>query len=292
MSTRAGGISIFAVPYDSGHRGVRMGSGPEHLLSNGMEGELSVTGKEVRSEVLEAARPFRAEIATAFELFGMVAERVQDAAGAWVFPLVLSGNCNATVGVVAGLAGAFPEEEVGIVWFDGHADFNTPETTTTGFLDGMGLAISVGHGWVNMTRTIPYFHPVRETNVVLVGRRGASPVEKERLRASSVTVVEERHVRQAGGSEVLGTALDALGDRVRRVHVHLDLDVLDPTAVSPANEFAPEGGLSGAELEACIRRIRESFEVASATVASYDPSFDQEKHVLEAAMACARVLST
>ena len=292
MSTRAGGISIFAVPYDSGHRGVRMGCGPEHLLSNGMEGELAATGSEVRSEVLEATRPFRAEIATAFELFGMVAERVRDAAGAGGFPLVLSGNCNATVGVVAGLAGAFPDEEVGIVWFDGHADFNTPETTTSGFLDGMGLAIAVGQGWANMTRTIPYFRPVREANVVLVGRRGASPVEKERLRASDVTVVEELHVGQAGGWEILGAALDALGGRVRRVHVHLDLDVLDPTAVSPANEFAPEGGLSAAELEACIRKIREHLEIGSATVASYDPSFDHERHVLEAGMASARLLST
>jgi arginase len=143
-----------------------------------------------------------------------------------------------------------------------------------------------------MVRTIPYFRPVREANVVLVGRRGASQVEKERLRTSNVTVVEERHVRQAGGWEVLGAALDALDDRVRKVHVHLDLDVLDPSAVSPANEFAPEGGLSAAELEACIRRIRESLEVASATIASYDPSFDHERNVLEAGMASARLLST
>jgi arginase len=233
VSTKAGGISIFAVPYDSGHRGVRMGSGPEHLLSNGMEGDLASTGSEVRSEILEAPLPFRAEIATAFELFGMVAERVKVAAGAGIFPLVLSGNCNATVGVVAGLAGAFPEEEVGIVWFDGHADFNTPETTTTGFLDGMGLAIAVGQGWANMARTIPYFRPVREANVVLVGGRGASPVEKERLQASNVTVVGEQHVRQGGGWDVLGGALDALGGQVRRVHVHLDLDVLDPTRGEP-----------------------------------------------------------
>jgi arginase len=269
-----------------------MGRGPEHLLSNGLEDALAVNRREVRSEVLEAPYPFRAEIATAFELFGEVAHGVREAAGSGAFPLVLSGNCNATVGAVAGLAGAFPDEEVGIVWFDGHADFNTPETTTSGFLDGMGLAIAVGQGWANMTRTIPYFRPVREANVVLVGRRGASPAEKERLRASKVTVVEERHVRQDGGWEILDAALDALGGRVRRVHVHLDLDVLDPTAVSPANEFAPEGGLSAAELKACIRKIREHLEIGSATVASYDPSFDHERHVMEAGMASARLLST
>lgn len=285
------GIAIFAVPYDSGHRSLRMGAGPEHLLSNGMETALAATGGGVRSEVLEVTSPFRAEIATAFELFGMAAERVQDAAGVGIFPLVLSGNCNATVGAVAGLAAAFPEEEVGVVWFDGHADFNTPETTTSGFLDGMGLAIVVGHCWAGMRRALPAFRPVREENVVLVGGRGASPIEKERLRKSDATVVEERSVREFGARGALGIALDAVAGRVRRVHVHLDLDVLDPEVVGPANEFALEGGISAEEAEACLRAIRERFEVTSATVASYDPHFDREGRVLGAGVALARALA-
>src|SRR4051812_11862552 len=136
---------IFAVPYDSGHRALRMGAGPEHLLSNGMEDALAATGREIRSEVLEVPPPSRVEIATAFELFGMLARRVQEATATGRFPLVLSGNCNAAVGVIAGLAGASSQEEVGLVWFDGHADFNTPETTTSGFLDGMGLSMAVAH---------------------------------------------------------------------------------------------------------------------------------------------------
>jgi arginase len=108
----------------------------------------------------------------------MVAERVSEATASGSFPLVLSGNCNATVGVIAGLAGASAKEEgaeeVGLIWFDGHADFNTPETTTSGFLDGMGLAIAVGHCWAQMVRAVPGFRPVREKNVVLIGSRGAT----------------------------------------------------------------------------------------------------------------------
>jgi arginase len=146
MNTRgsvAKPVEILAVPYDSGHRGVRMGGGPEHLLRGGIEGKLADGRRQVRARIVEARSPFRAEIATAFELFRRVSERVGAAVEAGSFPLVLSGNCNNIVGVVAGLAGSSPDE-VGIVWFDDHADFNTPETTTTGFLDGMGLAIAVG----------------------------------------------------------------------------------------------------------------------------------------------------
>jgi arginase len=180
-------------------------------------------------------------------------------------------------------AGASPkEEEVGLIWFDGHADFNTPETTTSGFLDDMGLATAVGHCWAEMVRTVPAFRPVREENVVLIGSRGATQVEKERLWASEATVVEEQSVRALGAQGALEPALNAMVGRVRRVHVHLDLDVLDPDAVNPANEFAPERGLRAEEVEACIWAIRERFEVSSATVASYDPSFDREGRVLKA----------
>jgi arginase len=285
-----GAITIFAVPYDSGHRALRMGAGPEHLLSNGVESVLAATGSEVRSEVLEITSPFRAEIATAFELFGMLAKRVHEATASGRFPLVLSGNCNSTVGVIAGLAGASPKEEMGLIWFDGHADFNTPETTTSGFLDGMGLAMAVGHCWAQMVRTIPAFRPVREENVVLIGSRGATQVEKGRLRASKATVVEEQSVRALGGRGALVPALDVMAGRVSRVHVHLDLDVLDPEAVYPANEFAPEGGLRAEEAEACIWAIRERLDVSSATVASYDPSFDREGCVLEAGVTLTEAL--
>jgi arginase len=284
-------ISIFAMPYDSGHKAMRMGTGPEHLLSSGMEDVLAATAREVRSEVFEVTSPFHTEIATAFELFGMLAKRVHEATAKGGFPLVLSGNCNPTVGVIAGLAGASPQEEVGLIWFDGHADFNTPETTTSGFLDGMGLAMAVGHCWAQTVRTLPTFRPVREENVVLIGSRGATQLEMERLRKSGVTVVEEHRVRTLGAGGALGIALNAMADRVRRVHVHLDLDVLDPEEVNPANEFAPERGLRVEEVEACIWSIRERLEVSSATLASYDPSFDREGRVMKAGVTLTEALA-
>jgi arginase len=290
LSSGERSVAIFAVPYDSGHRALRMGAGPQHFLSNGMENALAVTGHAVSSEILEARSSFLTEITTTFELLGEIARRVRGAAGSGDLPLVLSGNCIATVGVVAGLAGAWQQEELGVVWFDGHADFNTPETTTSASLDGMGLATAVGHCWVQIARTIPGFRPVREDNVVLVGGRGADSPEKERLRDSGVSVVEERRLQEASSAEALGAALDTVRGRVGRVHVHLDLDVLDPDVVGPANEFAPEGGLTAEEVEGSIRVIRERLEVTSATVASYDPSFDRKGRVLDAGIAFARNL--
>ena len=278
--------TIFA-PYDSGHRGLRMGAGPDYLMEGGLPEMLRSTERASLSfaHVLPEVDP-PAEVATAFELDRLVAEQVREAVAGGEFPLVLSGNCNTAVGTIAGLGAS----DLGVVWFDAHADFNTPETTTTGFTDGMGLAITVGHCWKEMAGGVPGFSAVAERDVVLAGVRAIEPAEEERLAASDVSVVGADRI----GLEKPGTlevALDGLKSRVGRVYVHLDLDVLDPEKAGKANEFAPAGGLSAEDLKTALGVVRERFAVAAAGIASYDPAFDPDGRVLAVALACARILT-
>ena len=91
---------------------------------------------------------------------------------------------------------------------------------------------------------------------------------------------------------VFEEALNELRARVERVYVHLDLDVLDPEAVGRANEFAPEDGLKAGELEAAFGMVRDRFAIAAAGIASYDPAFDGGGRVLQAALACAKTLTS
>ena len=273
--------TIFA-PYDSGHRGLRMGAGPDYLMEGGLPEMLRSTERPSLSfaHVLPEVDP-PAEVATAFELNRLVAEQVREAVAGGEFPLVLSGNCNTAVGTIA---------DLGVVWFDAHADFNTPETTTTGFTDGMGLAVTVGHCWKGMTRGVPGFSAVAERDVVLAGVRAIEPAEEERLAASDVSVVGADRI----GLEKPGTlevALDGLKSRVGRVYVHLDLDVLDPEKAGKANEFAPAGGLGAEDLKTALGIVRERFAVAAAGIASYDPAFDPDGRVLAVALACALMLT-
>lgn len=280
------GIRIIAVPYDSGHRGLRMGAGPEHLLENGLGEALRSRDRKVRSKRVHPEGDPPVEVATAFELDGLVSAEVRAALAAGEFPLVLSGNCNTSVGTLSGTGPG----GLGVVWFDAHADFNTPETTTTGFSDGMGLAIAVGHCWETMARGVPGFSPVAEENVVLAGARNIDPAEHQRLAVSDVTVVRADPAGQGAFFRAFAAALDALTGRVGKVYVHLDLDVLDAGNVGRANEFASEGGLSAEELEAALAMVRERFAVGASGIASYDPAFDGEGRVLRAAIACARAL--
>ena len=268
-----------------------MGAGPEHFLRSGLGEALRGDGREVDADVIEARRTFRTENTTAFELFGLLAERVREAATSGRFPLVLSGNCNATVGTLAGIRAVDPDDEVGLVWFDGHADFKTPETSPDGFLDGMGLSMAVGHCWKHALRTVPGFRPLREENVVLVGTRGAQEADQSRFEGSALTVVTEKALRGPGPRGAFTAALDDLRARVRDVHVHLDLDVLDPATVGPANEYAPEGGLTVEQVEAAIRDIRDRFRLVSANIASFDPARDREDNVRRAGTSFARALT-
>ena len=280
-------ILILAVPYDSGHRGLRMGGGPEHLLDNGLREALETRGRRVRSELVHAEGDLPAEVTTAFEFDRLVSRKVRAAVSEGEFPLVLSGNCNTSVGTLAGVG----PEGLGVVWFDAHADFNTPETTTTGFSDGMGVAVAVGHCWKAMAAGVPGFAPVLEENVLLVGTRDVDPAERERLDASEVGLVAADRIEREG-LRALAVALDALRSRVGRVYVHLDLDVLDAGKVGKANEFASEGGLSAEELEAALGMVRERFAVAACGIASYDPAFDADGRILRTAYESARTLTS
>ena len=275
--------TIFA-PYDSGHRGLRMGAGPDYLMEGGLPEMLRSTERPSLSfaHVLPEVDP-PAEVATAFELDRLVAEQVREAVAGGEFPLVLSGNCNTAVGTIAGLGAS----DLGVVWFDAHADFNTPETTTTGFTDGMGLAIIVGHCWKEMAGGVPGFSAVAERDVVLAGVRAIEPAEEERLAASDVSVVGADRI----GLEAPGNLEVALDGLKSRVYVHLDLDVLDPEKAGKANEFATAGGLSAEDLKTALGLVRERFAVAAAGIASYDPAFDPDGRVLAVALACARILT-
>jgi arginase len=271
-------IEIIIVPYDSGRRGFRMGAGPERLIAYGLEETLRATGCESAVATIELADGFAAEIAAAFELNRLLARRVRAAIAEKNFPLVCAGNCNSTLGTIAGTG----DENIGLVWFDAHGDFNTPETTESGFFDGMGLATIAGRCWQNMAVSVPGFRPIAGRRIVHIAARDVSAVESELMADASVRVVGAAIIR---GSEMaaIEPALAALRKEVETVHIHLDLDVLDPEE-APANEFAVAGGLSVGQAEAAIRMIKSRFAISSATIASYDPAVDPDGRTAKAAL--------
>jgi arginase len=271
-------VQVIQVPYDSGHRSLRMGGGPEHFITNGVTQVLQSAGHEVSLETIESQAEFRAETQTQFELYGLLSDRVAQAKRTGKFPLVLSGNCGATVGVIAGMGAQKP----GVIWFDTHGEFNTPETTTSGFLDGMGLAVATGLCWKKLAASIPNFQPISGGNILLIGGRDFDPGERERAEQAGVAVLDAASIEQATIRDILSLALAKLQADIKEVHLHIDLDVLNPKE-TPANSFVTEeGGLSVEQLSEAIRLIKRNLKVTSATIASFDPNYDLHKKTLQA----------
>ena len=203
---------------------------------------------------VEPAEESTNEIGASIAVVHAVAETVRGVD----FPVVLSANCNSSLGTITGIGG-----DVGVVWFDAHADFNTPDTTGSGFFDGMGLAILTGTGWARLREGLA---TVPEEHVVHVGARDIDDSERERLEASEIQVVRR---------PPLDAALDSLRERVDAVYVHVDLDVLDPS-VGRANAWAAPDGLLTEELTAAIDAIAGRFDVRAAAFTAYDPACDPE----------------
>jgi arginase len=270
-------LRLISHPFHNGLEGVDMGAGPLRLLADaGISAVLHAQGWVVESETVETPDAADPEIVRIAEADRRLARLVRAAVAEGAFPLVLAGNCNSCLGTAAGL-GHEGAEPLGVVWFDAHADFDTPERSL-GFFDGMGLAILTGNGWELLRGTIDGFAPVDERDVVLAGVRDLEEHQRRPLEASALQVVPGR----AASGPAYAVALDGLRQRVRRVYLHVDLDVLDPSG-GRANRFAADGGLTVRELERATRLAFEQFHVAAAAITAYDPALDEDGRMARAA---------
>lgn len=253
-----------------------VGRGPERLLDSGAEQALASAGATVTSEVIELGWDFNersgsGEDAACFELMGLISKRVEAARLDGAFPVVLAGSCFASVGIVAGLG----EHAPGVVWLDAHSDFNTPDITVEGYLDGMGLAILTGGAWQAMAASIPGHEPVPESSALLVGARDFDEAEKRRLDASGVSLVGPAELRSA---DALLAAIDGLDPEPTGLYLHVDLDVLDADQAN-VNVYSAPGGVTADELEALVTAVLEHHPVRAMSLTSYDPERDPDGRV-------------
>lgn len=262
------GVQFIVSGYNNGLPGVARGAGPSALLA---DRETAGLGAIVELEPPDPAEP---EIVRIGQLDRRLSTLVRGAVEAGDFPLVLAGDCNSCLGTTAGLS---EERRLGVVWFDAHGDFDTPEESL-GFFDAMGLAILTGNGWRRLRESIPGFTAIAEEDTLLVGVRDLQPWQRGALEASSIRTLPgarwSAHERDA--------ALEALREHVSRIYLHVDLDALDPSE-GTANAFSARQGLRLDQLLEALEATFARFDVAGAAVTAYDPSVDADGRMAKSA---------
>lgn len=268
-------VDLVTVPYDSGRRGYRMGAGPQALLRDGLVQKLRASGYDVELVPVETSGATRGDLSIAFDLVARVARVARASRSAGRFPLTISGNCFSTVGAFACVA----DEPAGVLWLDAHGDLNTPDTSESGFLDGMAAATLLG--WCHGDRTggIPG-GVLAESALMLAGARDFDAAENAALKRSAVTLLSPAEAIDPGAR---AAALRTFAAPLKVVYLHVDLDVLDPDQVGRVNEFASPQGLSLRQVVDMLQAAGSILPIAGMTVSAYDPAFDADGAVRSAA---------
>jgi arginase len=270
-------LSVIQVPYDSGHFGERIGRGPLHLVEGGLLDRLARPDRQVELVEIRASEGFFTELGRAVELQRQTHGAVTRALAAGALPVLLTGNCYLAA---LGTLSALPQGQKGVVWLDAHGDFNTPETSGSGFFDGMVLAMLTGRCWSGLAASMQSFESVADEGVVLIGARDLDPEEERLLAESRVTRVSVDDLRsEESVADSVSSYLDRISKEIDTIYLHIDLDVLDPSALR-ANPFAAPGGLELDDLLEVIAGVGRRHSIGAIARTAYDPECDEEKRGL------------
>jgi arginase len=218
--------------------------------------EIAHPGADVQQPPLDAADT-QGRLSLIHEL---IADAVARAGAADERPVVVSGDCCATIGVMAGLQRAGIEPH--FLWLDAHGDFNTWETSPSGFLGGMPLAMIVGRGELRMPPAVG-LTSLPEERVTLVDGRDLDPEERIALAGSKV-----RHVRNAA-------ALVEGGLPDGPLYVHFDTDIL-PAEEAPAMNYPVPGGPPSPVIRALFERLDATDRVVACSMSAWNPALDED----------------
>ncbi|KAK1524515.1 uncharacterized protein CCOS01_09602 [Colletotrichum costaricense] len=265
-------IRLIVAPYHAGIPDLRVGGGPRHLLAHGLVSKLERFAP-VNFSNIAPVDEFEGDIGKTFEVMRRISRAVSVASSENAFPIILSGNCNATAAAVAGLNDANPANDLSVLWFDAHDDLDTPEIHTSGYLDGMAASMMCGTSWQALSQTMPGHQPLPLERVSFIGVRHISDSKKDYMKKSNLrTIWGNASSRVDYRGEVEKLLAESHDSRVP-CHIHLDADVLDDS-LGRANEWPSPGGIMADELYAIMETIPFRVMPTSLTVCSYDPRLE------------------
>lgn len=284
-------ISIIGVPTDYGQarRGVDMG--PSAIRYAGVVERLEAIGHTVQDQGDIRVNQNREKVIVDKQLLNLeevidvsttLANRVSEAVTEKQFPLVLGGDHSIAIGTLAGLGEHY--KNLGVIWFDAHADINTPDTTPSGNIHGMPLAVSIGIGHERLVQIRKYAPKIKPENVIIIGARSVDPGERELIHEQGIKVYTMHEIDRLGMTRVMEETLSYLkGLAIDGLHLSLDLDGLDPLYTPGVGTPVP-GGMTYREGHLAMEMLQESGMLTSAEFVEVNPILDEKNKTADVAV--------
>jgi arginase len=279
-------VTLIGVPLDlgAGRRGVDMGPSAfrladihQTLRDLGYEvedaGDVEVAVRETRDPG-DPRMKYLAEIRATCEA---LRDRVGGALSAGAVPVVLGGDHSIAMGTIAGVSRFHRERgrPIGLIWFDAHGDMNTAETSPSGNIHGMPLAVALGIGEASLTGLSGEAPMVAGAHAAVVGLRDVDLAERAKIRASGIGAFTMRDIDERGMRAVMAEAIERATSGTAGVHVSFDLDGVDPDLAPGVGTPSP-GGISYREAHLAMEMLADTGKVLSAELVEVNPILDRQ----------------
>jgi arginase len=284
-------LTIIGMPMDLGQmrRGVDMGPSAiryagvfERLskLFSSIEdwGDISVGRPETIIDVQSNLRNLHLIAEKSLMLAEMVDKIIQSKS----FPLILGGDHSIAIGTLAGVSKHYTN--LGVIWYDAHGDLNTAETSPSGNIHGMPLAVSLGYGHELLTNILGASPKIKPEHVVIIGARSLDEGERRLIKELGIKVFTMHEIDRLGMTKVMESTIDYLKEKTDGVHLSLDLDGLDPNDAPGVGTPVP-GGISYRESHLAMEMLAESGLITSAEFVEVNPILDERNKTASLAVA-------
>jgi arginase len=274
-------LSIIGMPMDLGQlrRGVDMGPSAIRyaevverlrLLFDQIEdlGDIAIGRPEVVIDQQSNLRNL--ELIT--EKSEQLADIVDQVVAKGAFPLVLGGDHSIAIGTLAGIGKHY--NNLGVIWYDAHGDLNTADTSPSGNIHGMPLAVSLGLGHKKLTEIGGYSPKIKPENIVIIGARALDEGEKDLIKEKGIKVYTMHEIDRMGMAKVIEETISYLRTKTDGVHLSLDLDALDPLDC-PGVGTPVYGGITYRESHLAMEMLAEAEIITSAEFVEVNPILDE-----------------
>lgn len=284
-------VSIIGVPMDLGQKRRGVDMGPSAMRYAGLIEEIEALGYDVhdygdiainRPGAKEVYKDKLKNLEEVIKVSEQLCKEVERMEAEHSFPLILGGDHSISIGSIAGIRSKY--ENLGVIWYDAHPDLNTEETSPSGNIHGMPLAVNIGLGHSRLTSIGDIIPKIKPENIVIIGARSIDEGEREIIKEKGIKVFTMHEIDRMGMSKVIEETIAYFAGRTDGVHLSFDLDGIDPLD-APGVGTPVLGGITYRESHLALEMLAESELITSAEFVEINPILDNKNQTANVAVA-------